>query len=283
MATLRKCLILAFELKNEKLKVWVEGELNGFARDGDVPDYRKVHLHSKGNFQGPGGAWIPKRPLPMVILDDRHRKILDPAILSGPLASYEAAVHKGQGEGEFVINWSPDLIVLYQTKFIPYYALAQAWQELPLGTIVALVDSVRNRLLRFALELREELGSVSDDPKELPPAKVDQAITTYIFGGTNVITGTARDFTQIGSIQIGQGDLVGFSNALRTLGIPQQDIEEVTQAVLEDGKPKGKSVGKKLAGWMTSMGGKLGEAGLKIGTGAAQQLVTQWLMQYWGL
>jgi hypothetical protein len=26
---LRKCLILAFELKNEKLKAWVEGELNG--------------------------------------------------------------------------------------------------------------------------------------------------------------------------------------------------------------------------------------------------------------
>jgi hypothetical protein len=27
---LRKCLILAFELKNEKLKTWVEKELNGF-------------------------------------------------------------------------------------------------------------------------------------------------------------------------------------------------------------------------------------------------------------
>ena len=178
--TLRKCLILAFELKNEKLKVWVEGELNGFSRDGDIPEYRKVHLHSKGNFQGPGGAWIPKRPLPMGVLETHHRELLDPAILSEPLASYESTSATAQGKGELVLNWAPDLIVRYQAKFIPGYALAQAWQELSHGVFIALVDSVRNRVLRFALELRDELGSVSDDPKELSPTKVDQAINTYI-------------------------------------------------------------------------------------------------------
>jgi hypothetical protein len=263
--------------------VWVEGELNGFSRDEDVPEYRKVHLYSKGNFQGPGGAWIPKRPLPMGVLEKHHREVLDPAILSEPLASYESASVTAQGKGELVLNWAPDLIVMYQTKFIPGYALAQAWQELSHGVVIAIVDSVRNRILRFALELREELGAVSGDPKELSPTKVDQAINTYIFGGTNVIAGVAKDFTQIGTIEISNGDLVGLSNALRTLGIAQNEIELATQAVLEDGKPKDRTLGARTADWVKAVGGKLGDAGLKIGTGAATQLITKWLLQYWGL
>jgi AbiTii len=86
---LRKCLILAFELKNEKLKTWVEKELNGFESKDDVPEYRKISLHSKGNFQGPGGAWIPSRPLPMGILSKKHRDFLVPTLLTQPIAAYE--------------------------------------------------------------------------------------------------------------------------------------------------------------------------------------------------
>lgn len=93
----------------------------------------------------------------------------------------------------------------------------------------------------------------------------------------------AKDFTQIGTIEISHGDLVGLSNALRTLGIPQNEIELATQAVLEDGKPANKSFGARTAEWVRGVGGKLGDAGLKIGTGAATQLVTRWLLQYWGL
>jgi hypothetical protein len=282
-ATLRKCLILSFELKNDKLKTWVEAELNGYERGGEIPGYRKLHLHAKGNFQGPFGAWIPSRPLPMAVLEERHRKYLDPAILSEPIASYEESVAKSDSEGEFIMNWSPDLIARYQRKFMDGYALSQAWQELPSGAIIAVVDSVRNRLLRFALELRDELGLVGDEPKKVSAEKVDQAVTNYIFGGTNIIAGTAKDFTQVGSIHIAKGDLGAFVDALRTLGIDQKHIEEATTALLIDGAPKGKQLGTTVGEWLTSIGGKLGDAGLKIGTGAVKELITQWMLQYWGL
>ena len=49
---LRKCLILGFELKNDRLKEWAEKELNGYDRDDVVPQYRCVALNSKGNFTG---------------------------------------------------------------------------------------------------------------------------------------------------------------------------------------------------------------------------------------
>ena len=112
------------------------------------------------------------------------------------------------------MNWSPDLIARYQGKFIQGYALAQAWQELPAGAILSIVDSVRNRVLRFALELRDELGAVNDKPQDVPAEKVDQAVTNYIFGGTNIIAGTAKDFTQVGAIHIAKGDLSSLVDAL---------------------------------------------------------------------
>jgi hypothetical protein len=34
---LRKCLVLAFELKNERLKEWIEKELNGYTNKDEVP------------------------------------------------------------------------------------------------------------------------------------------------------------------------------------------------------------------------------------------------------
>jgi hypothetical protein len=277
---LRKCLILSFELKNDRLKEWAEKELNGYGRDDAVPEYRCVALHSKGNFSGPAGAWIPQRPLPLGILEEKHRKWLTTKFAQ-PIATYD--VGSTDERHNAVIPWPPDLIVHYQAKFIEGYALSQAWQEVPTSVLIALCEEVRNRLLRFALEIREELGQVDDKPKDLPVRQVDAAVVNYIYGGTNVIAGAASDFTQIGTVQISEGDLVGFANSLKRLGIAQEDVEEATKALVEDGKPKTSAVGKKVGEWIKAVGSKLGDAGLKIGTGAAQQLITQWMMQYWGL
>jgi hypothetical protein len=87
---LRKCLVLAFELKNEKLKYWIEKELNGFNTGDEIPDYRKALLHSKGNFSGPMGAWIPQRPLPVSIIDKKHRDMLTSKLVQ-PIAAYEGS------------------------------------------------------------------------------------------------------------------------------------------------------------------------------------------------
>jgi AbiTii len=51
---LRKCLVLAHRLKNERLKAWAEKELDGYAADDALPDYRRTHTLSKGLFFSPG-------------------------------------------------------------------------------------------------------------------------------------------------------------------------------------------------------------------------------------
>jgi hypothetical protein len=110
---------------------------------------------------------------------------------------------------------------------------------------------------------------VSDNLDQLSNTKVDRAVTNFIFGGTNVIAGIAQDFTQIGCIRIPEGDLVGLANGLKSLGIGQGHVEEATQALVEDGKPGEMTLGKKAREWIKTLGSKVGDAGLKIGTGAA--------------
>jgi AbiTii-like protein len=277
---LRKCLVLAFDLRNEKLKTWVENELNGFEIDDDVPEYRNVMLHSKGTFSGPFGAGIRNQPLPVLgIFEPEHLELLTTK-LRQPISAYEASATSGRNP---IIPWPPDLTAHYQSSFISGYSLASAWQVLPNSQLVGLCDEVRNRILRFALEIREELGLVHDKPSAVPAKKIEAAVVNHIYGGTNVIAGTASNFAQIGTIHVVHGDLAGFADALKSLGIGQKDVEEATAAVLEDGQPSAKTLGQKTAEWMKTLGGKLGEAGLKIGTGAAQQLVTKWVLQYWNL
>src|SRR5207245_2489338 len=125
----RKCLILAFELKNEKLKQWIEKELSGFDKDDEVPEYRKAMLYSKGNFSGPFGARVTNRPLPLGILETKHWDMLTSRLVQ-PIAAYEKLAAAGVDKNAS-INWPPDLIHHYQHSFIDGFALSSAWQEVP--------------------------------------------------------------------------------------------------------------------------------------------------------
>jgi hypothetical protein len=263
----------------------VEKELNGFDRDDVIPEYRKAMLHSKGNFSGPMGAWIPKRPLPLGVLEKKHQQLLVSS-LAAPIASYEtlAAAARSDKGGEAVINWPPDLIAHYQAKFIQGYALSQAWQEVPTSLIVDVCEQVRNRVLRFVLEIREELGHVEDKVTAVPPEKVEAAVINYIYGGVNVFGGTVKDFQQIENITVGEGDWGKLAQALRSLAIPENEISSLKQAIEADAEKGGsKELGKKTQSWLHTVGSKLADAGLRIGTSASGEIIKEWLLQYLGL
>jgi hypothetical protein len=278
---LRKCLVLAFELKNEKLKGWVEKELNGFDRDDVVPEYRKAMLHSKGNFSGPFGAWIPKRPLPWGVLEKQHQELLV-SKFTEPIGAYDMLASAGK-KGQAVINWAPDLIAHYQAKFIEGYALSQAWQEVPTSLIIGLCEQVRNRVLRFVLEIKEELGHVEDKASAVPAEKVEAAVINYIYGGTNVIGGMVKDFSQFNNIIIAKGDFNGLKSALKGLEVPDAEIALLKQAIDADGADAKEGLGQRTKHWLRDIGSKLGKAGLKVGTTVAQEVAKEWLMQYYGL
>jgi AbiTii-like protein len=269
---LRKCLVLSHRLKNERLKVWTQNELDGYTNDDALPDYRVTNTNSKGIFFGAFGSKIENQPIPTLVLKEHHRALVEIAHLRSPIASYQLGT-KGD-EGQWRIPWSPNLVALYQAKFYEgAYVLVSAWQELPTTFIAALLDTVRNRVLRLALELQEELGSVGDDPAALRPERIDQTVITNIFGGHVVIAGRVRDVTQAGSVVVIEGDLASLKEALAGLGTAKRDVRALEAALKEDRALKAElgadavastaspGIGQRTLGWIQSAAIKLASKG----------------------
>jgi hypothetical protein len=276
---LRKCLVLAFELKNEKLKQWVESELNGYADKTAVPDYRKAYLNSKGHFSGPMGSSMRNRPLPMGVLEKKYRELLEPSYFSQAIAAYD--IDTKDREGALGIPWRPDLIAINQEKFYGGWALSSAWQEIPLGLFPSIIDTVKTRVLRFALEIREALGSVDENPANLPAAKVEAAVNNFIFGGNNVINSQVAQLSQQGDTIV-QGDFEALTKALHALGVDAGDIAELKTATDEDGITQGPDLGKKTNTWLNKLATKMGGAGWTMGTAGGVELVKELVMKYLG-
>jgi len=184
----------------------------------------------------------------------------------------------------YVFPWPADLVVMYQREFIEDFALNRAWLEIPSSTFPILVDTVRTGVLRFALDLKDELGEVGDNIEALPREEVDRQSTVSIFGGANVVSSSVQNFTQIGSVTGNERDLIGLQTALKTLGASDSDVAEVHTALAEDQKAaSAPSLGQRTKAWLTGIGARIVEAGGNIAMDTAKTEATKYLLQYLGL
>jgi hypothetical protein len=125
-----------------------------------------------------------------------------------------------------------------------------------------LLDTVSNRVLRFALDLKDDLGDVDDNIDALPRDKIDRQIVYNIYGGTNIVAESAQNFAQFGSITVKDGDAASLEAAMKTLGIPAPAISELHAALAEDEQAaSAPSLGQRTKAWLAGMGAKLVEAG----------------------
>ena len=72
---LRKCKVLAARLGNAEFKQWVESELSGYNSKEELPDYRVLHVNSKGHFSGLFGSGLRNADIPMFSIPEELREI----------------------------------------------------------------------------------------------------------------------------------------------------------------------------------------------------------------
>lgn len=280
---LRQCLILADELNNESLKIWATAELNGYPDHNAMPEYRTTAITAKGLFLGPMGAQINDQPLAAGVLEESHRWWATTAYLKEPVSSYERLTNNPEKDGCATINWPADLTATYQTKYIRGYALNRAWQEIPMGAIAGVVDTVRTRILQLALEVQRETGKTNGETAPAP-AKVEQAVQTIIFGGTNIIHSAVGDHAQFGGQRlVVEGDFQSLSEHLLQLGVAPEKVSELEQAIASDvagGAEKG--FGTRVAGWLQNAGAFVGKEGVKAASSTAGKAITTAVLSYFG-
>ena len=225
---------------------------------------------------------LSDQPLSLHILETKDRKLIERGLLLQPAASYD---DRPDISTVAMLAWPPQLTTKYQTKFFvdSDLVLNRAWQEIPNSVLVALVEQVRTRVLRFALELKDNVPETAETAKEIPSAVVDRSVVNHIYGGNILIASNAEHIAQVVNQNVLAGDYDALAKALKEIGVNQQGLEALARDLEADKKDSTPTFGQRTKGWIENIGQYLGKEGLKIGVEIAKQTALKWIMQHTGM
>lgn len=281
---LRKCLLLGHELKNDPLKTWANQELSGYKSKEDVPEYRHVQAIAKGHFFGAYGHELRNYPIPPAVLKEKDRHWAREVHLVEGVSGYEEIL-KASEKATITFPWPGDMVLHYQQKLIDGYGLVSAWLTVSKNAIVEVLDTVRNRTLNMALQIKDELGGSYADLDKLDSAeaeKVQNIIVQNIYGGTNYVSlgdMSVEAPTHIETV-INVGDRPKLDELLNAAGLKPADVKKLTKAIEADG---GTKPGSKVGNWIKENASKVITGGVKIGAKVGAEILAAWLKQYYGL
>jgi hypothetical protein len=278
---LRKCLVLEQQVKNEKFRAWLDRELDGYDQMEELPPYRVFNCVNKGLFFGIAMR-LNDQPIPVHVMEEKDRKLIEKVYLHQPAASYEG---RPDTSSDAALPWNPSLTTKYQTKFFrdSDLVLNRAWQEIPGSVLVGLLEQIRTRVLRFALELKDNLPPNVADPQQVSPAVVERSVVNNIYGGNILIASHAENISQMAHTTIAAGDIEGLKRAFSTLGVTDEGLKKLEADIKADETNGQPSIGPRIKGWLANIGQYLGKEGAKVGTDVMKKLATKWILQHYGM
>jgi hypothetical protein len=274
---LRKCLVLAHRLGSKPAVDWIEWELNGYPQDAAVPDYRKLPLVIKANLVD-----LTRRATGFAI---------EPAYL-GPdsarwtshdyrasISAVEEVMRGAEGTVAFQMG---NLSIFLQSRKFTTMEITSAWGETSSSQLKHIIETVRTRVLMFALELAKEFPTAGEIRSQQPKdqERVTQIFTNNIYGPANVV-GTANASTI--SLNLSHGDFASLSQTLEAHGVAVPDIKDLKAALDQEPEAKSGNFGPKVATWIGGMIKKAAEGTWKMATGAAGDLLGKALGKNYGL
>jgi hypothetical protein len=165
---LRKSLVLATKLDHEGFKTWVEKELNGYGPNDELPPYRVLHVQSLGDFVGPFHSVARGLPIPPKNVPEKFRKVATTMSLTDTVAGLSTLLR--EREDELIAPWPADLTAVLADKFYEGMNLVRAWRVVPRNLVAGVIDTVRNRLLGFVLEIEKQYPEAGEK-RRAPPSR----------------------------------------------------------------------------------------------------------------
>lgn len=240
--TMLKTKILLADLHQPELIQWVNRELNGYAEDDQLPEYRVVTGYVRGNIRSMVGQ-ANGHPLPLGHLPQKQRDNLEKIPIRESLTAV-ADLSKGD---------SPRKPIALENNGLLGESLADgwhvdlAWIDVNSAQLKNIETQVRSRLLDFLLALRARSGRnateqhLKDSTSGLDIRGIFQGA---VFGDNAVITVGAHN--QVTATNI-KNDAELF-NELRKLGLGDEDVQALEKAFEAD----------RTAGGLPSMTGHTG-------------------------
>ena len=283
---LRKCKVLAARLRSDAFKNWVEYELNGYDSIEALPPYRILKVNSFGNFTGPFGSGGRNVPIPISCAPKNLRERLRHCYLTQPISGVMALIDGDKNDNP-IEQWPADIVAHMAGKIYSEMNCISAWKVIPRNVLVGIVDTVRNRVLSFALEIEQEAPDAGEAPSNsvpVPQEKVMQIFNTYVSGtGHNVATG-GTNVQQLATVTVIPGNLDSLKQALAQHGVSATDLQELEKAVVSDqGEEKPEPFGPRAMAWMAKMLRKAATGAWKTTQEVGASILTKALSKYYGL
>src|SRR5207237_26924 len=136
----------------------------------------------------------------------------------------------GSKIGHLQVEWPADLVAYVGSSIYHYMNCLSAWMVIPNAFVIALLDTVRNRILSLALEIESEAptaGEASPGTEPLPEQVVGHIFHTYILGGSNTIATGSSHFTQNSIYSVRNNDFDSLKSYLKNTGLAEDDLAEL--------------------------------------------------------
>jgi hypothetical protein len=182
-------------------------------------------------------------------------------------------------KSQFQAPWPQELAVKFGAKgYTEGWQCIGAWQVISSSALTGVVESVRNRVLEFALKIEDaapDAGEVpAGAPAPIPQDKITQIFNTYVVGDGNNIAPAGSHISQHASSGIEPGDLGSLLSRSREMGISEDRIDALRQATRPGTDQKAGA-----EGWL----GKLAMSAATGATTTAITLAAKAVAQYFGL
>lgn len=284
---LRNMVIIGKRMKSDELYNWAFKELSGYGTDITfLPNYRgpllvPIEIHASGYMQSSKTYFLSPSDVP----DENFRSTQFYAWLTEPMAELEQLAI---GESEPGQAWPGGVMRQYvewcqqgRATHFPDFNPMSARKIISRTMLRGVIDTVRTRALIFALDLQADFPNAGElDGPTIDIPKVREAVTfninNNIYGGTNTVA-NGETVSQV--VHIEQGDLEGFSMALKSLGLGEAEQAELRQAIDADGRrvgPATSSFIEKLKAGTVKLGGA-------VATPVAVQTLQQALTSFLGV
>ena len=284
-SVLLKAKILAYRLKHDEFKNWVNNELNGYSDGDDVPSYRRYPAYNYGDFRDSSGRLVENKPIPKINLPEHPR--ID-HIRKGFMQDsffYEGvvALEDMRKREEIKISWHPMIIAIAaRTEIYEGLNLEDAWTAFDASIIAEILGVVRSKLLTFVLELQEispDLTESDDKIGEVPPERITYMYNTYIHGNQNVVAAGANITQDVRQV-VRSNDPSSLLSYLQSIGVSEEDAQELKEAVEEDGPAEESAgFGPRVLAWL---GQKTAEGALNATLSGIATTTAKAVAQYYG-
>ncbi len=277
---LRKALIVAAKLGVSDVPEWIDKELSGYRDSDTLPSYRVVHGTVKGHSLR---GWLPAQ-FPTDDLEDTISK----KHLYDSVAEIEALRNK---DGMLVVKFSAEATRLLQEMFSHNSEFVCVLEKTKLD---AIIDEIRNRLLRWALAL--EKAGVRGDGLTFTGAEKQKAhnlvfhvdtgnvnvgVIGDVGGQANVATGVQPTAGSIDGDDIGKllADIGAHISTIPVSGNHQNELKDAlsTLTTASSGNPVKTGIVRQALDRVLHIVGKAGDTVVTLGIKA---IVESWMKQH---